>query len=94
MEIPKVELYSEKGQRELVYIHFGGRIEALDREKAMDLADAIIHALVTDEQSYQKAMGVAADGVCIECSGTGDNHTNPDDNTSTDCPACGGTGKA
>jgi DnaJ-class molecular chaperone len=36
---------------------------------------------------------VAANGECIECGGTGDNHTNPDD-TSTDCPACGGTGKA
>ena len=54
---PTVEVYiTEITKREIVEINFGGRIEALNREKAMGLADAIIHALITDEKSYQDAM--------------------------------------
>ncbi len=58
-EYPTVEVYiMDVSKREMVEINFGGRIESLSREKAMGLADAIIHALVTDEQSYQEAMGL------------------------------------
>ena len=58
-EYPTVEVYTmDVSKREMVEINFGGRIESLSREKAMGLADAIIHALVTDEQSYQNAMGI------------------------------------
>ena len=57
-EYPTVEVYTMGvSKREIVEINFGKRIEALSREKAMGLADEIIHALVTDEESYQKAMG-------------------------------------
>jgi hypothetical protein len=56
-DYPTVEVYiTEISKREIVEINFGGRIEALTREKAMGLADAIIHSLLTDEKSYQDAM--------------------------------------
>lgn len=54
---PTVEVYiTDITKREIIEINFGARIESLNREKAMGLADAIIHALITYEKSCQEAM--------------------------------------
>lgn len=66
VDYPTVEVYiTDLTKREIIEINFGGRIEALTREKAMGLADAIIHALITDEKSYQDAMAIKTR--CVKC---------------------------